>query len=120
VPSPLLLLPFTLARHFLPSFPRSTTLAIIRAIEAAPFKDNRNGVKNTASFPLTLGAYSYWLLIKSLLPFKMKATKTTFILIDRHYYTSHNFLPIYSTAIALLRQLEIIYQFHLLAPSFNK
>jgi hypothetical protein len=73
-------------------------------------------VKDTASFPLTLGAFSYWLCIKSLPPFKMKVAKTTLILIDRHYYTSHNFFSIYSTAIALLKQFETVYQLHPLAP----
>ena len=29
---------------------------IIRSIEATPLKNNRNGAKDTASFPLTLGA----------------------------------------------------------------
>jgi hypothetical protein len=65
---------------------------------------------DAARLPLTLRAHGYRLLVKPLPPFKMKVANTTFILIDRHYFTSRQLFLTHFTAVALLRQIQIAYQ----------
>ena len=48
-------------------------------------------MNDTACFILALGAHSYRLCIKPLLPFKMVLAFTALIFISRHRFTSNKF-----------------------------
>jgi len=58
-----------------------TLLAVIGNIKATSLEDNRSGVQDAASLPLTLGTYSYRIIMKALFLIKTKKTLTTLILI---------------------------------------
>jgi hypothetical protein len=109
VPSPLLPLPFFLGRQFLYGLRqlRCIGFTIIRDIKATPFKDDRNGVNDTASLPLTFRTYRYRLLIETLLPFKMNVTKATLILINRHLLHLSQVFPTHLTPIASIKATKI-------------
>jgi hypothetical protein len=109
VPSPLLPLPFFLGRQFLYGLRqiRGIGFTVIGDIKATPFKDNRDGVNDTASLSLTFRAHRYRLLIKTLLPFKMKVAKTTFILINRHLLHLSQVFPTHLTPTASIKATKI-------------